>query len=51
MNQHLPHKIENELRRIGVIDTREIEEPKHDPQEKQTRRIEDWFDEQGEPLF
>jgi hypothetical protein len=51
MNPHLPHKIEIELRRIGVIDTPEIEEPKHDPQEDQTRRIEDWFDEQGEPLF
>ena len=51
MNENLPSKIEIELRRIGVIDTPEIEEPEHDPQPEQTRRIEDWFDEQGEPLF
>jgi len=51
MTEYLPKNIETELRRIGVIDTPEIEEPEHDPQHEQTRRIEDWFDEQGEPLF
>jgi hypothetical protein len=34
-----------------VIDSYEIEEPKHDPQEDQTRRIVAYLDEQGEPLF
>jgi len=51
MENPLPRHIEAELKRLGVIDAREIEEPDHDPQEDQTRRIVAYLDEHGEPLF